>query len=148
MNTQQAPATAQPATLPADAIAWGRDMLTGEIRPYYADQPAPPTLAPIQAPSPPATAQRDVWPARLLAGGAGTSMVIGVTGTVAPQLEQVGHALQMAGFGIGAVLAGLAFLKGNAPKLTATFNISNTGSSANATSSSNSRSASGWKTNS
>ncbi|MFC8447656.1 hypothetical protein [Kitasatospora sp. NPDC057223] len=134
------PTIIQPVTAPAGAIAWGQDMLSGEIRPYYSDQPAPPTLAPIQAPSPPAVVQRDVWPARLLAGGAGASMVIGVTGSVAPQLEQVGHAVQMAGFGIGAVLAGLAFLKGNAPKLTATFNISNTGSSSSANATSNSTS--------
>lgn len=137
--------TTQPATGTAQQIAWGTDVMSGELRPYYADQVPPPTLTPVQAPLQVVAAQRDVWPARLLAGGAAASMVVGVAGTLAPELEQLGHGIQMAGFGVGAALAGLALLKGNAMKVAVNITNSNTGASANSNASSGASAAAGWK---
>jgi hypothetical protein len=132
-------------TATAQQIAWGTDAMTGELRPYYADQAPPATLVPVQQPVQMVAAQRDVWPARLLAGGAAASMVVGVAGSLAPELEQLGHGIQMAGFGVGAALAGLALLKGNAPKVAVNITNSNTGATANSTASAGANAAAGWK---
>lgn len=69
-------------------------------------------LPPIEepAPLPERTGVRDKWPARMLAGGASTSAVLGVIGHYGPGLSQAGHAAQMTGMGVGAAAAGLGAL--------------------------------------
>lgn len=52
----------------------------------------------------------DKWPARMLAGGAGTSMVLGVIGHYGPGLSQAGHGAEMAGIGLGIATAGVGAL--------------------------------------
>jgi len=111
----------------------------------------PPTPAPeiryvhLLAPTTPAQVQpRDPWLGRILAGSGGAALVIGVTGAVAPQLQAVGKAMEMGGIGIGALVGGIALVKGLGPKVNVTINNSNTGASSSSTSSS----ASGWKSSS
>jgi hypothetical protein len=57
-----------------------------------------------------AAAERDKWPGRMLAGGAGTSMVLGVIGHYGPGLSQAGHGAEMAGIGLGIATAGIGAL--------------------------------------
>jgi len=137
MNTTQ-----QSAAIPT--VVWGTDAMSGEVRPFYEDQPPPPGVIPPPAPQVQATpAQRDVVPARLLAGGASLSMVLGTAGAVAPQLEHVGHAIEMAGFGAGALLAGVALVRCGGAKVV--INLANTVTGASSSSTSSSSSVSGWK---
>lgn len=65
---------------------------------------------PDQPPVPAVPEQRDKWPPRLLAGGASTSAVLAVTGHYATQLNQAGHAVQMAGIGVGVACASVGAL--------------------------------------
>lgn len=102
-------------------------------------QPAPVQQVVVQA------AARDPWPARILASGGTLAGVTVAVGHYAPQLGQLGHAVQAAGIGIGLAAAGLYVLKGAAPKLSVTINSSITGANASSAASSNAKSAAGWK---
>lgn len=68
----------------------------------------PPETEQTAAPAVPE--QRDNWPPRLLAGGAATSAVLAVTGHYATELNQAGHAVQMAGIGVGVACASVGAL--------------------------------------
>lgn len=120
------------ARIPAEAIAARPQVYQPE--PLYSRDQVYELMQQIarQPPAPPQP--RDVWPARLLAGGAGGSMLAGVIGAVAPELVMAGHAVEMAGFGVGAALAGLALLKGRGPNISVNVTNNNTGSSSNASS--------------
>ena len=112
---------------------------------YLTDKPRPTPLPVVQQPAAPVQlvpAQRDVVPTRLLAGGASLSMVLGTAGAVAPQLEHVGHAIEMAGFGAGALLAGVALVRSGGAKVIVSLANTVTGSSSSSTSTSSSSSTS------
>lgn len=125
------PAPARPAAVAVPERVYS----TAEVYQIMQSVTAPqPVQQPVQV------RQADPWPARLLAGGAGGAMLAGTLGAVAPQLVLAGHAVEMAGFGVGAALAGLALLKGRAPHVNVSITNNNTGSTATAGSSS----AAGW----
>lgn len=139
MNTKTS--TQQSTTMPG--VTWGRDMVSGEERPYYANEAPPPGVTPLPAPQvQQVAAQRDVVPARLLAGGASLSMVLGTAGAVAPQLEHVGHAIEMAGFGAGALLVGAALVRSGGVKVAVHLVNTVTGSTSSSSSTSSSTSSS------
>lgn len=103
-----------------------------EIR--YVHLPAPAVPAPVQP--------RDPWAGRILASGLSTAAVLVAAGQYAPQLAQVGHAVEAVGVGVGILAGGVALWKGSSPRVNVTINNSNTGASS--TSSSSSSSAAGW----
>jgi hypothetical protein len=85
-------------------MAWGLHPGTGDRVLVY----LPPEAEELaQQPLPP---QRDVWPPRLLAGGAATGVVIGAIGYAGPGLGQAGHAVEMAGVGVGIACASVGAL--------------------------------------
>jgi hypothetical protein len=137
--------------VPTDSktIAWGQDMLTGEMRPYYADQPTPPSIAPlpvpVQQPTQVVQAPRDPWPARLLSGGAAVTSAAVAIGHYANQVGQLAHACEEVGVGFGALAVGIAVVRGVAPRVSVNVTNNVTGSQSSASASSDSRSASGWK---
>jgi len=99
----------------------------------------------VPAPAPPAPAQpRDPWAGRILASGLSTAAVLVAAGQYAPQLSQIGHAVEAVGVGVGILAGGIALWKGSSPKVNVTIHNSNTGAS----SSSISSSAAGWKSTS
>lgn len=118
---------------------------------YTSTNQTTPTLpAPAPQPNPVQqvvvhTPARDPWPARILASGGTLAGITTAVGHYAPQLGQLGHAIQTAGIGIGIAAAGLYVLKGAAPKVSVTINSTITGANASSTASSNARSAAGWK---
>lgn len=92
----------------------------------------------VPAPAPPAPVRpRDPWAGRILASGLSTAAVLVAAGQYAPQLAQVGHAVEAVGVGAGILAGGVALWKGSSPKINVTINNSNTGAS--------SSSAAGWK---
>lgn len=104
--------------------------------------PAPlPQRVVVQAPQ-----QRDPITTRILAAGVSTAAVLVAAGQYAPQLGEVGHALEAVGIGVGVLAGGVALLKGTSPKVTVNLTNNVTGSSS--TSSSTSSSAAGWRPNS
>jgi hypothetical protein len=54
--------------------------------------------------------QKDPWPPRLLAGGGATAGVIAAIGYAGPGLGQAGHAVEMAGIGVGIACASVGAL--------------------------------------
>lgn len=130
-------------------VGYAVSVETGLPVPVYVNDalPAVPVraeLAPVQQVVVQA-APRDPWPSRILASGGSLAGVTVAVGHYAPQLGQLGHAIQTAGIGIGLAAAGLYVLKGASPKVSVTINSSITGANASSTASSNARSAAGWK---
>ncbi|MCU1617396.1 MAG: hypothetical protein JWO98_4936 [Frankiales bacterium] len=99
-NPDAAPAP-KPVLPPGMVWAMAGD---GSVIPAYAMQPEPDKTP---AHSPP---QKDVWPPRLLAGGISTGVVIGAIGYAGPGLGQAGHAVEMAGIGVGIACASVGAL--------------------------------------
>lgn len=130
-------------------VGYAVSVETGLPVPVYVNDAVP--AVPVRAELAPVqqvvvhTPARDPWPARILASGGTIAGVTTAVGHYAPQLGQLGHAVQMAGIGIGVAAAGLYVLKGAAPKVSVTINSTITGANASSTASSNARSAAGWK---
>lgn len=108
----------------------------------------PPDPEPERAADPVAPPRPDKWPPRLLAGGAATSAVLAVTGHYAAELNAAGHAVQMAGIGVGVACASVGALvmlvKGGAGRqagqsVNVSVNVTASGGSAQASSRSKSR---------
>lgn len=130
-------------------VGYAVSVETGLPVPVYVNDVPPALPAPAQStPVPQVVVQaaaRDPWPARILASGGTIAGITTAVGHYAPQLGQLGHAVQAAGIGIGVAAAGLYVLKGAAPKISVTINSSITGANATSTASSDARSAAGWK---
>jgi len=130
-------------TINATGVGYAIAVETGKpVSVYVNDTPPPVPILPAQPPVIIQQAPRDPWLGRIIAGTGGAALVIGVTGAVAPQLQMVGHALEMGGVGLGVLAAGGWLLKGTSPRVTVTNNVTVTGSSS--TSSASASSAAGW----
>lgn len=105
MNTHT---VTEPRTTVPDGIVEGIDLATGQRRLYYADQLAQ-TVDNVNVPSdhPPS---RDPWPARIATTGGSLAAVLAAVGYAGPGLLQAGHAVEMAGIGVGAATAGVVLL--------------------------------------
>lgn len=119
-----------------------RDLPAGlATRAQHAPIPVPQSQVIVQA-----AQQRDPITMRILAGGVSTAVVLVAAGQYAPQLGQLGHAVEAVGIGVGALAGGVALWKGTSPKVTV--NLTNTVTGASSTSASTSSSAAGWRANS
>lgn len=83
-----------PVEKPPPGMAWGITA-TGERALTYIELPTPP----------PAPAQPDVWPKRLAAGGGSLAAILAAVGWAGPGMMQAGHAVEMAGVGVGVAAA-------------------------------------------
>lgn len=99
--------TAEPRTAIPDGIVEGIDLATGQRRLYYADQIGSVDTVKVSSDHPP---QRDPWPARIATTGGSLAAVLAAVGYAGPGLLQAGHAVEMAGIGVGAATAGVVLL--------------------------------------
>lgn len=83
-----------PVEKPPPGMAWGITA-SGERALTYIEQPEPP----------PAPVQPDVWPKRLAAGGGSLAAILAAVGWAGPGMMQAGHAVEMAGIGVGVAAA-------------------------------------------
>jgi hypothetical protein len=125
-------------------VGYAVSVETGKPIPVYMnDTPPPPPPAPIVHTPAPQTviveqAPRDPWPARILSGGGAVAGTAAVVGHYAAGIAHVADATAVVA---GVAAAGIALLRGSAPKVSVSVNATITGAS----SSSTSRSASGWR---